>query len=53
MIHETVPAAGRQFAGALAEPTPMRRGSVSERSLNRGRKECRWHHEPQARHGPY
>jgi len=31
----------------------MRRGSVSERSMKCGRKECRCQHDPQARHGPY
>jgi hypothetical protein len=31
----------------------MRRGSVSERSMKCGRKECRCQQDPQARHGPY
>ena len=53
MVHEAVPAAVREFAAALAEPTMMRRGSVSERSMKCGRKECRCQHDPQARHGPY
>jgi hypothetical protein len=31
----------------------MRRGSVSERSMKCGRRECRCQEDPQARHGPY
>ena len=31
----------------------MRRGSVSERFMKCGQKECRCQHDPQARHGPY
>ena len=53
MPREAVPAAVREFAIELAEPMPMRRGSVSERSMKCGRKECRCQHDPQARHGPY
>jgi len=50
---EDVPAAVRQFAAALAEPEPMRRGSVSERRMKCGHKDCRCQHDVQARHGPY
>jgi len=53
MPYEPVPAAVRKFATQLAEPRPMRRGSVSERSMKCGRKECRCQSDPQARHGPY
>mgnify|MGYP001568741227 CR=1 FL=1 len=53
MSNTEVPAAVREFAAALAEPRPMRRGSVSERFMKCGRKKCRCQHDPQARHGPY
>ena len=48
-----IPAIVRKVATELAEPRPMRRGSVSERSMKCGRKECRCHQDPKARHGPY
>ncbi len=48
-----IPAVVRKVATELAEPRPMRRGSVSERSMKCGRKECRCQQDPQARHGPY
>ena len=53
MTREAVPAAVRELAIELAEPMPMRRGSVSERSMKCGRKDCRCQQDPQARHGPY
>jgi hypothetical protein len=53
MTDRTVPAKVRDVAAELAEPRPMRRGSVSERSMKCGRKECRCQQDPQARHGPY
>jgi hypothetical protein len=53
MYDEVVPATVRGLAAALARPAPMRRGSVSERSMKCGRKECRCHRDPRARHGPY
>ena len=53
MPHEPVPAAVRKLATQLTEPRPMRRGSVSERSMKCGQKECRCQRDPQARHGPY
>ena len=53
MPREAVPAAVRELATELAKPRPMRRGSVSERSMKCGRKQCRCQHDPQARHGPY
>jgi hypothetical protein len=37
----------------MAEPKPMRRGSVSERLMKCGHKDCRCQHDPTARHGPY
>jgi hypothetical protein len=53
MTRDAVPAAVRELAIALAEPMPMRRGSVSERSMKCGRKDCRCQEDAQARHGPY
>jgi len=52
-IPDDVPAAVREFAERLAEPQPMRRGSLSERSMKCGQKGCRCQQDPKARHGPY
>lgn len=48
-----VPTVVRELAATLAEPQPMRRGSISERRMKCGHKECRCQHDPEARHGPY
>ena len=48
-----VPASVRELAIRLADPQPMRRGSVSERSMKCGQAGCRCQQDPQARHGPY
>lgn len=53
MPNEAVPAAVRELATTLAGLAPMRRGSVSERSMKCGRKGCRCQHDRRARHGPY
>jgi hypothetical protein len=53
MSRDDVPAAVRKLAEKVAEPRPMRRGSVSKRSMKCGQKECRCQHDPDARHGPY
>jgi hypothetical protein len=53
MPDEPIPATVRELGAELAEPKPMRRGSVSERSMKCGRRECRCQEDPQARHGPY
>ncbi len=53
MSRERVPAFVRKLAKELAEPRPIRRGSVSERYMKCGHKECRCQHDRQARHGPY
>ena len=53
MPREPVPTVVRKLAEELAEPSPMRRGSVSERFMKCGQKECRCQRDPQARHGPY
>ena len=50
---KTTPAAVRKVAAEMAEPKPMRRGSVSERLMKCGHKDCRCQHDPMARHGPY
>jgi hypothetical protein len=53
MLDNVVPSAVRELAAILSTPVPMRRGSVSERSMKCGQKECRCQHDRQARHGPY
>lgn len=53
MVKESVPASVQEIAINLASPKPMRRGSLSERSMKCGHKECRCQHDPKARHGPY
>lgn len=53
MAREPVPVEVRELGAELAEPRPMRRGSVSERSMKCGRRGCRCQDEPEARHGPY
>lgn len=50
---DDVPPAVRELASRLAEPHPMRRGSVSERSMKCGQPGCRCQDDPQGRHGPY
>ena len=53
MPDELVPATVRELGAELAEPRPMRRGSVSERSMKCGRRGCRCQEDLEARHGPY
>jgi len=48
-----VPTAVHQLAVSLADPKPMRRGSVSERFVKCSKKGCACATEPEARHGPY
>jgi hypothetical protein len=43
----------RQIAAELAEPKPMRRGSLSERTIKCSKPGCACAHDPKARHGPY
>ena len=47
------PDAVRKLAIDLAQPRPMRRGSLSERYMKCGQINCRCQKEPEARHGPY
>src|SRR5574337_1873824 len=48
-----VPLEVRQLAAQLAEPKPMRRGSLSERYVKCSKPGCLCAERPQARHGPY
>jgi hypothetical protein len=48
-----VPSDVRQLATELAQPRPMRRGSVSERTIRCGKPNCACATDPKARHGPY
>lgn len=41
------------LAGRFADARPMRRGSVSERSMKCGQKGCRCQQDGRSRHGPY
>jgi len=43
----------RQLAAELAEPKPLRRGSLSERTIKCSKPGCACAHDPKARHGPY
>jgi len=53
MSDSTVPLDVRSLATQLADPRPMRRGSVSERFVKCNRAGCRCADRPDARHGPY
>jgi hypothetical protein len=48
-----VPSRVRQLATQLADPQPMRRGSLSERTIKCGKPGCACAQDPKARHGPY
>jgi hypothetical protein len=43
----------RQLATELADAKPMRRGSLSERTIKCGKPGCACAKDPKARHGPY
>lgn len=43
----------RQLAAELAEPKPMRRGSLSQRTVKCSKPGCPCAQHPKARHGPY
>ena len=47
------PSSIRELAAVLSQPKPMRRGSVSERTLKCGKASCPCQQDPKARHGPY
>src|SRR5260370_4852294 len=42
-----------QLASQLADASPMRRGSLSERTIKCGKPGCACAQDPKARHGPY
>jgi hypothetical protein len=48
-----VPSRVRQLADELAHAQPMRRGSLSERTIRCGKAGCACADNPKARHGPY
>jgi len=53
MPDSTVPANVRALASQMAEPKPMRRGSVCERYVKCNKVGCPCTSDPEARHGPY
>jgi hypothetical protein len=53
MDNTSPPAPLRQLAADLAEPKPMRRGSLSERTIKCSKAGCPCAQDPKARHGPY
>lgn len=53
MADPTIPTDVRTLADQLAQPTPMRRGSLSERYVKCSKPGCPCAADPQARHGPY
>jgi hypothetical protein len=48
-----VPSPVRQLAAELADAKPMRRGSLSERTVKCSKPGCACAQDPKARHGPY
>src|SRR5271168_5000501 len=48
-----VPSHVRQLATELADAKPMRRGSMSERTIKCSKPGCACAQDPEARHGPY
>ena len=53
MDHTPPPTRLRQLAAELAELKPMRRGSLSERTIKCSKPGCACADDPRARHGPY
>jgi len=55
MRHSTAPASAirARLSSQLADPIPMRRGSLTERFVKCSRPGCPCAHDPDARHGPY
>src|SRR5215472_15854536 len=49
----TIPPHIRELAAELADPKPMRRGSLSERTIKCSKPSCACAQDPKARHGPY
>jgi uncharacterized protein DUF6788 len=48
-----VPGRVRELAARFGAPTPMRRGSLTERYVKCSKPGCRCAEDPAARHGPY
>jgi len=48
-----IPPKVRQLATELTDAKPMRRGSLSERTIKCGKPGCACAHDTKARHGPY
>ena len=53
MANSTVPGDVEALLARLAEPKPMRRGSVSERYVKCNKPGCPCAENPEARHGRY
>ena len=53
MPNNDVPPPVREIASRLAEPRPMRRGSLSVRYVRCNKPGCPCAEDPKARHGPY
>jgi hypothetical protein len=52
-VSPEVPSRVRQLADELAHAQPMRRGSLSDRTIRCGKAGCACADNPKARHGPY
>ena len=52
-IDPAIPSSVRELAAVLSQAKPMRRGSVSERTMKCGKASCPCQQDPDARHGPY
>jgi hypothetical protein len=52
-IDPEIPSSVRELAANLSKPKPMRRGSISERTMKCGKASCPCQQDPTARHGPY
>src|SRR5271169_6048760 len=52
-IPTAVPSSIRAPVAVLSQPKPMRRGSVSERTMKCGKAGCPCQEDHKARHGPY
>src|SRR5206468_2752931 len=52
-VSPEVPPRVRHLVTDLAQPQPMRRGSLSERTIKCGKAGCACADDPKARHGPY
>lgn len=53
MPNDNVPPPAREIARRLAQPRPMRRGSLSVRYVKCNKPGCACADDPKARHGPY